>query len=192
MTTLLRSISLAVLSLASAAAGAAAIAVQVSDASGKPLADVVVSATPDGNTALPQPMKAGEIEQRGLKFLPLVSVASAEDVTLTYACFSASGAQEETLQKMIAVFESKNPGIKVDVQLTGYGDYFTTLATKVAGGNAPDVFVNHLSRFPEFLENGVMEDITEERLEELLAGELFHIGRNNSFDFGRYLIEREK
>ena len=25
-----------------------------------------------------------------------------------------------------------------------------------------------------------------------LAGELFHIGRNNSFDFGRYLIEREK
>lgn len=36
----------------------------------------------------------------------------------------------------------------------------------------------------------VMEDITEERLEELLAGELFHIGRNNSFDFGRYLIER--
>ena len=38
----------------------------------------------------------------------------------------------------------------------------------------------------------VMEDITEERLEELLAGELFHIGRNNSFDFGRYLIEREK
>ena len=35
----------------------------------------------------------------------------------------------------------------------------------------------------------VLKDINERRLEELLAGELFHIGRNNSFDFGRYEIE---
>ena len=34
----------------------------------------------------------------------------------------------------------------------------------------------------------VIGDISEERLEELLAGELFHIGRNNSFDFGRYQV----
>lgn len=34
----------------------------------------------------------------------------------------------------------------------------------------------------------VMEQVGEERLEELLAGELFHIGRNNSFDFGRYQV----
>lgn len=82
MNVLLRSITLAVLSLASAAAsgaaasaaGGAAIAVQVSDSSGKPVADVVVSAVPDGGADLPQPMKPAEIEQRGLKFLPLVSV----------------------------------------------------------------------------------------------------------------------
>lgn len=74
MHNVLRSITLAALSLASAAAGAAAIAVQVNDSSGKPLADVVVSAAPDGNAAVPQAMKAAEIEQRGLKFLPLVSV----------------------------------------------------------------------------------------------------------------------
>ncbi|NHZ32714.1 methylamine utilization protein [Massilia rubra] len=74
MNTLFRSITLAALSLASAAAGAAAIAVQVHDSSGKPLADVVVSAAPDGNAAVPQTLKAAEIEQRGLKFMPLVSV----------------------------------------------------------------------------------------------------------------------
>lgn len=34
----------------------------------------------------------------------------------------------------------------------------------------------------------LMEPVSEERLEELLAGELFHIGRNNSFDFGRYEV----
>ena len=34
----------------------------------------------------------------------------------------------------------------------------------------------------------LMEHLNRERLEELLACELFHIGRNNSFDFGRYEV----
>jgi plastocyanin len=74
MNIVFRPLVLAALSLASAAAAAAAIAVQVTDASGKPLADVVVSAMPEGNVPLPQALKAAEIEQRGLKFTPLVSV----------------------------------------------------------------------------------------------------------------------
>lgn len=36
----------------------------------------------------------------------------------------------------------------------------------------------------------IFEEVPEERLEELLEGELFHIGRNNSFDFGRYVVQR--
>ena len=60
--------------------------------------------------------------------LSLTGAAFAEEpVTITYATFS--GAQEETLKKMVEVFEEKNPDIKVDVQLTGYDDYFTKLAT---------------------------------------------------------------
>ncbi|HEX8615173.1 MAG TPA: methylamine utilization protein [Telluria sp.] len=78
MNILLRPIALAMLSLAgislAGTAAAAAIAVQVLDSSGKPLADVVVSAAPEGNAGVPQPTKPAEIEQRGLKFLPLVTV----------------------------------------------------------------------------------------------------------------------
>lgn len=92
--------------------------------------------------------------------LSLVSVASAEDITLTYACFSASGAQEETLKSMIQVFESKNPGIKVDVQLTGYADYFTALATKIAGGNAPDVFEMNMENYLAYMLRGQCADLT--------------------------------
>lgn len=73
MTTAFRLTFLLVCFLNAGAAGAAAITVQVSDAAGKPLADVVVSAEPQGMEA-PKPMKAAEIEQRGLKFLPLVTV----------------------------------------------------------------------------------------------------------------------
>jgi plastocyanin len=50
------------------------IAVQVHDAAGKPLADVVLYAEPEGGVALPKNPKPATIEQRGLKFLPMVSV----------------------------------------------------------------------------------------------------------------------
>ena len=46
--------------------------------------------------------------------LTLTVSALAEPVTITYAHFSGAGAQEETLKKMIAIFEEKNPDIKVD------------------------------------------------------------------------------
>ena len=58
---------------AGAPAGATALLVHVSDAAGKPLPDVVLVAEPEGG-ALPKFLKPAEIEQRGLKFLPLVSV----------------------------------------------------------------------------------------------------------------------
>lgn len=56
-----------------AGAGASAIAVQVQDASGKALPDVVVYAEAEGGAA-PRVARAGEIAQKGLKFIPLVSV----------------------------------------------------------------------------------------------------------------------
>ena len=59
--------------LAAAAAGASGIAVQVQDMAGKLLPDVVVYAEPESGAA-PKPLKPGTIEQRGLKFVPLVTV----------------------------------------------------------------------------------------------------------------------
>ncbi len=96
-----------------------------------------------------------------IMLLSLASVVSAETVVLTYATFSASGAQEETLKKMIEVFESKNPKIKIDVQLTGYNDYFTKLATQVGGGNAPDVFEMNMENYLAYMLRGAVEDLSE-------------------------------
>jgi plastocyanin len=50
------------------------VTVQVADTAGKPLLDAVVYAELLGGGAVPQTLKPGEIEQRGLKFLPLVTV----------------------------------------------------------------------------------------------------------------------
>lgn len=89
-----------------------------------------------------------------------LSLAYAEPVTITYAHFSGSGAQEETLKKMIEIFESKNPDIKVDVQITGYDDYFTKLATTVGGGNPPDVFEMNMENFLSYMLRGACADLT--------------------------------
>jgi plastocyanin len=56
---------------------ATSIAVQVNDAAGKPVADVVLYAEPEAGGTLPKYLKPASIEQRGLKFLPLVSVVQA-------------------------------------------------------------------------------------------------------------------
>ncbi len=72
-----RQLCLAALTLAGATsfhAVAAPISVQVSDTAGKPVADAIVYAEAAAGTQVPQALKQAEIEQRGLKFLPLVSV----------------------------------------------------------------------------------------------------------------------
>jgi plastocyanin len=57
-----------------APASAAGLALSVLDGSGKPLADAVIYVEFEGGAALAKAPKPAEIEQRGLKFLPLVSV----------------------------------------------------------------------------------------------------------------------
>ncbi|MGV7206507.1 methylamine utilization protein [Oxalobacteraceae bacterium A2-2] len=60
-------------SLAPAVAAASGVAVQVQDGAGKALSDAVVYAEPEG-AAPARPPASAEIEQKGLKFLPLVTV----------------------------------------------------------------------------------------------------------------------
>jgi plastocyanin len=74
MKTALRTAMLAATIFADGSAAASVLTVQVSDSAGKPLADVVVVADAEAGVAVPKRQKPAEIEQRGLKFLPLVTV----------------------------------------------------------------------------------------------------------------------
>lgn len=56
------------------AAGATGVAVQVQDAAGKPLPDTVVYLEPEGGFSGGKAPAGAQIEQKGLKFLPLVTV----------------------------------------------------------------------------------------------------------------------
>jgi plastocyanin len=71
---ILRAAALAAIFHAGGAAAAGGISVQVLDAAGKPVADAVLYLEADGPQALPRLLKPGEISQKGLKFLPMVTV----------------------------------------------------------------------------------------------------------------------
>lgn len=68
--------------------------------------------------------------------------------------------QAPVYQKCADAFQAENPGITIAIRQEGWDNYWTTLTTGFISGEAPDVFVNHVSRFPEFLTNGMMTDLT--------------------------------
>lgn len=51
-----------------------------------------------------------------------------------------SHAQLPVGNALAAAFTKLYPNIKVEIQVTAYGDYFTKLSTAISGGSAPDVF----------------------------------------------------
>jgi multiple sugar transport system substrate-binding protein len=67
--------------------------------------------------------------------------------------------QKPAYQECAAAFEAKHPDIKIKITQTGWNDYWTGLTTGFVSGTAPDVFTDHLSRYPEFAQNGVIVDI---------------------------------
>ncbi|SFG68472.1 hypothetical protein SAMN05518865_11632 [Duganella sp. CF458] len=71
---LIRSAAFTALCFYGVAAAAGGITVHVADANGKPVADAVVYLEADGGQPIPKPQKSAEISQKGLKFIPLVTV----------------------------------------------------------------------------------------------------------------------
>jgi multiple sugar transport system substrate-binding protein len=58
-----------------------------------------------------------------------------------------------------ADFAARNPGSTVKISQAGWGDYWTAISMGFIAGAAPDVFVNHLSKAPQFAGNGLLVDL---------------------------------
>ena len=48
-------------------------------------------------------------------------------------------------------FHAKNPNINVKITQYGWDDYWAKLTNGFVAGTAPDVFTDHLSKYPEFV-----------------------------------------
>lgn len=85
--------------------------------------------------------------------------SSGGDVHITYGIWDSN--QEKGLRKMADEFEGKNPGIKIDIQVTGWNDYWTMLEAAATGGSLPDTFWMHSNEIYRYASNGMLMDLTD-------------------------------
>lgn len=82
----------------------------------------------------------------------------AEPVELVFSSWFAD--QElETADQLIAEFEEENPHVTVDHQIIPWADYPTTLQTRVAGGEAPDVMFLSQLWYQGFADIGALAEV---------------------------------
>ncbi len=79
-------------------------------------------------------------------------------VTIRYGLWDAN--QLPPYQACADAFQKANPNISVKLEQLGWDDYWSGIQTGMVGGTAPDVFTNHLARYPEFATKGQLLDIS--------------------------------
>lgn len=62
-------------------------------------------------------------------------------------------------------FQKANPGITVKITQLGWDDYWSKLTNSMAAGTAPDVFTDHLSKYPDFLKTGQLLPLDDEDID---------------------------
>ncbi len=68
--------------------------------------------------------------------------------------------QKPVYQKCADAFQQANPNIQVQIENKNWGDYWSGLARGFIADTAPDVFTDHLGKYPQFATSEVIEPIS--------------------------------
>jgi multiple sugar transport system substrate-binding protein len=85
------------------------------------------------------------------------AASGGEAVNLDYWLWDAN--QLPAYQKCADNFMAKNPNIKVTLTQKGWDDYWSGIQNGMIAGTAPDVFTDHLAKYPEFASKNQLVDI---------------------------------
>lgn len=66
-------------------------------------------------------------------------------------------------QKCADLFEEQNPQYNVNITQTGWDDYWQRLTAGFLADTGPDVFVNHVSRYPQYADLEVLLPLDEQK-----------------------------
>jgi len=70
-------------------------------------------------------------------------------------------AQQPGYQQCANLFHKENPKLSVKITQYGWNDYWTKLTAGFIAGTAPDVFTNHLTKYPQFVDLKVLRPLDE-------------------------------
>ncbi|MCC3371834.1 sugar ABC transporter substrate-binding protein [Cohnella sp. REN36] len=86
--------------------------------------------------------------------------AKAGNVELKFMMWGNQG-HMDVYNKLIADFESQNPGIKVTMESVPFADYQQKVSVLAAGKSLPDVAWVSERMVPQFKDNGILGDVSE-------------------------------
>ena len=84
---------------------------------------------------------------------PSDSSAAQEEFSLQW--WGSQDRHERTIAT-VELFQESHPEYNIVYEFVGWGDYWTSLATKGAGGNLPDVIQQDYARFFQFAQDGLL------------------------------------
>ena len=87
----------------------------------------------------------------------LTASAALAQTQIKYMLWDAN--QLPAYQQCAAAFGEQNPDIQVNIEQIGWDDYWTAITTGFVSGTAPDVFTDHLAKYPEFVTNNQLVDV---------------------------------
>ena len=120
----------------------------------------------------------GQPEQTAQTATEQASTPSAGQTEISLITWRAEDA--DVLKEMIADFESKNPDIKVNLEITSSDitEYYTVLKSRLIGGEGADVFMVHPGPYQkELAEAGYLKDLTGSALVDTLEPSILTAGQ---------------
>ncbi|MGV8907757.1 MAG: ABC transporter substrate-binding protein [Propionicimonas sp.] len=84
--------------------------------------------------------------------------------------------QQPAYQQCADAFHTANPNLSVKISQYSWDDYWTGLTTGFAAGTAPDVFTNHLSKYPEFVTQGQLVALDDTLAKDGVKTDSFQAG----------------
>lgn len=84
---------------------------------------------------------------------------TGDSVKLTVSWWGNQVRNERT-NTVLNMYSEENPGITFDGQFSEYSDYWNKLATASAGHNLPDIVQMDYAYFGQYVENGLLLDLT--------------------------------
>lgn len=80
-------------------------------------------------------------------------------VKLTFAWWG-NQVRNESTSKVLDMYSEENPGVTFDGQFSEWNDYWNKLATASAGHNLPDIVQMDWMYYDQYVENGLLLDLT--------------------------------
>ncbi|MEO3875278.1 extracellular solute-binding protein [Nonomuraea sp. B12E4] len=97
------------------------------------------------------------------------------EITLRFSYWGSEARQKMT-QEAIKKFEAKNPNIDIEEEFSDFGQYYETLATKVASDQAPDVITLEIRGLREYADRGTLADLSSQVNTAFIDGKVLATG----------------